>query len=251
MNLSKAKPTVLLVESSVREIDQEQWKQALNHFDFINYDCKTTEEFCERLSSGGKYSEINAILKVGWLKAGPFAQHYIFGSGFIEHYPPSLKLICCTGHGHDAADVKALTQKGILYANTPDTCTESVANTALYLILDTFRHFCLADHHVRTNNWLASRELGIRAIDPEGQSLGIIGLGDIGTRIAKKAAGGLSMKVSGAPACIACSANTVRFTTTIGGKGKMQKRSYRMVQSIIQTSSLCSKSLTAYVSLVR
>lgn len=192
-----AKPTVLLVESPSREFDAEQWARVQSRFTLLRYDCASVDEFCARLAPGGAYAQIDAIVRVGWLKAGPYASHLLFCGRPVELYPPSLKLICCTGHGYDAADIRGLSARGIVYANTPDTCTEAVANTALYLILNVFRHFSMAEHAVRTDRWLDSRQLGTVAVDPIGQVLGIVGMGAIGLAIARKAALGLGMKVGG------------------------------------------------------
>jgi glyoxylate reductase len=189
------KPTVLLVESAVRGEDPANWHQVLSKFNVIRYDCKDVDEFCERLAPGNVYSKIDAILRTGWLKAGPYAHHRLFAGKAVELYPSSLKLITCSGHGYDAADIDALTRKGISYANTPDTCTEAVANTALHLILNTYRYFTLAEQYTRTDQWSSSREIGTMAIEPCGQVLGVVGLGDIGMAIAKKAAYALDMKI--------------------------------------------------------
>ncbi|KAI5920452.1 glyoxylate reductase [Camillea tinctor] len=190
------KPTVLLVLSPVHgDSDTPEWKRLYERFNVIQYDCKTIDEFCERLKPGGPYSKINAILRTGWLKAGPFADQQLFRGQPVEFFPPSLKFIACTGHGYDAADIDALSEKGIAYANTPDTCTEPVANTALHLILNTYRYFTLAEHYTRTDQWMGSREIGPVAIEPAGQVLGVVGLGDIGVAIARKAAYALDMKI--------------------------------------------------------
>lgn len=195
MSASLRKPTVLLVESTVREPDPAQWARIQERFQLLRYDCGDEEEFCARLQPGGPYAGIEAILRVGWLKAGPYAGHQLFRGRPVTCYPPSLKVICCTGHGYDAADVPALTARGILYANSPDTCTEAVANTALYLILGSYRYFSLAEQALRTERWAESRQLGPVAVDPIGQVLGIVGLGAIGGAIARKAALGLGMQV--------------------------------------------------------
>ncbi|KAI1489120.1 glyoxylate reductase [Biscogniauxia mediterranea] len=190
------KPTVLLVLSTVHgDSDTPEWRRIHERFNVIHYDCKTVDEFCEKLKPGGPYSGINAILRTGWLKAGEFAHQQLFRGRPIEFYPPSLKFIACTGHGYDAADIDALTKRGIAYANTPDTCTEPVANTALHLILNVYRYFTLAEHYTRTDRWMSSREIGPIAIEPAGQVLGIVGLGDIGVAIARKAAYALDMKI--------------------------------------------------------
>ncbi|KAK6065404.1 putative d-mandelate dehydrogenase [Seiridium cupressi] len=192
---TEAKPTVLLVESDVRGEDPPDWHRVLSKFHVIHYDCKDVDEFCERLAPGQPYSTINAILRTGWLKAGAFAEHRLFEGKPLVSYPSTLRLITCSGHGYDAADIDALSQKGIAYANTPNTCTEAVANTALHLILNTYRYFTLAEHYTRTSQWPSSREIGKMAVEPCGQVLGIVGLGDIGMAIAKKAVGALDMKI--------------------------------------------------------
>ncbi|KAI8161093.1 hypothetical protein K4K49_011855 [Colletotrichum sp. SAR 10_70] len=190
-----SKPTVLLVESSVRGAETEQWDRIRSSFNIIKYDCQDEEEFCSRLAPGGPYSAIDAIVRVGWLKAGQFATHQLFRGPAVAKYPSSLRLICCSGHGYDAADIPALTAKGITYANCPDTCTEAVANTALHLILNSFRYFTLAEHLARNDRWTESRRIGTMAVDPTGKTLGIVGMGDIGIAIARKAALALDMKV--------------------------------------------------------
>ncbi|KAI0166200.1 hypothetical protein GGR57DRAFT_16481 [Xylariaceae sp. FL1272] len=192
---AQIKPTVLLVLSSVKGEDTPEWNRVLSRFNVIYYDCKSDDEFCERLKPGGPYSKIDAILRTGWLKAGAFAQHMMFRGRAVELYPPTLKFIGCSGHGYDAADLGALTKRGIAYANTPDTCTEAVANTALHLILNVYRYFTLAENCIRTDRWDDSRELGVAGVDPCGQTLGIVGLGDIGVAIARKTALALDMNI--------------------------------------------------------
>lgn len=192
--LPPAKPTILLVTSAVRTLHPEQWARITSKFTILTYDCPSVADFCQHLAPGGAYAHIDAIVRTGWLKAPPFSTHQLFTTGVIAHYPPSLKLIVCSGHGYDAADLPALTARGILYCNTPDTCTEAVANTALYLILSAFRYFSFAEHCARTD-WHASRALGLKAVDPLGATLGVVGLGDIGAAAARKAVAALGMKV--------------------------------------------------------
>lgn len=194
-SLMESKPTLLLVESSVRGEDTPEWHRVLSKFNVLRYDCKSEDEFCARLAPGQPYANISAIMRTGWLKAGAFADQRLFAGRPLELYPPTLRYIGCSGHGYDAADIEGLTARGIAYANTADTCTEAVANTALHLILNTYRYFTLAEHYTRTDRWHSSREIGTMAIEPCGQVLGVVGLGDIGAAIAKKAAYALDMKI--------------------------------------------------------
>jgi len=194
-DMMASKPIVLVVDSAVREIDEPRWKDICSRYEILTYDCTSETEFIHRLSPGGPYSRIQAIMRMGWLKAGPYAEHVLFSGEVLKHYPPTLKLITCSGHGYDAADIEKLTAMGIWYCNTPDTCTVPVANTALFLILNAFRYFTFAENCARTGNWLQSRRLGNLSTDPTNKILGIVGMGDIGRSIAVKASAGLSMKI--------------------------------------------------------
>jgi lactate dehydrogenase-like 2-hydroxyacid dehydrogenase len=188
------KPDILLIESTVQATDNARRKALAEQFNLLNYDCKSTEEFKDRLKPGGPYANIVAIVRNGWLKAGPLAYQVPFATDVVPHYPPSLKLICCSGHGHDTADIGAITAKGIWYCNTPDACTEAVANTALSLVLDSFRFLTYAQWCARFD-WMKSRELGLQAVDPTLKSLGVVGLGDIGLAIAAKCQAAFSMEI--------------------------------------------------------
>ncbi|RDW93932.1 D-mandelate dehydrogenase-like dehydrogenase [Aspergillus mulundensis] len=187
---------ILLIESPVQAIDHARRESLVQKYNLnlIYYDCTTTTQFKERLAPGGAYSAITAILRNGWLKAGPYAYHTPFSAEFIPHFPPSLKLICCSGHGHDTADIPALTARGIWYCNTPNACTEAVANTGLALVLDSFRYLSYAQWCARYD-WMASRALGLKAVDPRDKVLGIVGLGDIGLAIGRKCESALGMRV--------------------------------------------------------
>jgi lactate dehydrogenase-like 2-hydroxyacid dehydrogenase len=190
----EAKPTILLIESSVQAIDVERRRKLANDFNLIHYDCESTSQFIEELKPGGRFTNIVAIIRNGWHKAGKFANHAPFATEIVLYFPPSLKIICCSGHGYDAADIPAITARGIWYCNTPNACTEAVANTALSLVLDSFRHLSFAQWCAR-NDWMQSRELGLTAVDPFGKSVGIVGLGDIGLAIAQKCEAAFKMKV--------------------------------------------------------
>lgn len=188
------KPSVLLIESTVQALDETRRRALAERFNLIYYDCDSTSQFIERMRPGGPYANIVAIVRNGWLKAGPLAYLTPFATEIVAHYPPSLKLICCSGHGHDTADIDAITAKGIWYCNTPDACTEAVANTTLGLILDSFRYLTYAQWCARFN-WMQSRELGMQAVDPSYKTLGVVGFGDIGLAIAQKCEAAFNMRI--------------------------------------------------------
>lgn len=190
-----SKQDILLIESTVQASDDGRWKAMAEKFNLnlIRYECGSIVQFKERLKPGGAYDNIVAIVRNAWLKAGLLDSLRPFATDVVPCYPDTPKLICCSGHGYDAADTDAITARGIWYCNTPDACTEAVANTALSLVLDSFRYLTYAQWCARYD-WYKSRNLGLKAVDPTRKSLGIVGLGDIGLAVARKCEAAFDMR---------------------------------------------------------
>ena len=104
-----------------------------------------------------------------------------------------LKVIARHGVGCDNIDVDTATKRGIWVCFTPEANANSVAEYTLGMIIALARFFLPADRAVRTGDWEMRNKFP--AIDLKGKTLGIIGGGRIGTRLAKKAIHGLDMKV--------------------------------------------------------
>ncbi len=101
---------------------------------------------------------------------------------------PKLKLVARFGVGYDSVDVEECTKRGIYVTHTPDVLSSGVADHAWALILGFNRHIPLADTYTKTR-W-AKREGYIPfGWDTEGKTLGILGLGRIGTEVLKRAQG--------------------------------------------------------------
>jgi lactate dehydrogenase-like 2-hydroxyacid dehydrogenase len=88
---------------------------------------------------------------------------------------------------------------GILYCNSGAACTLAVADAALYLVISVFRHFTIAQFGAKTGNpqtWSKTRNR-IREIghNPEGHTVGVVGLGRIGYLVAKKIFLGLGANI--------------------------------------------------------
>ena len=98
---------------------------------------------------------------------------------------PKLKIIACFGVGVDGIDVAAARELGIAVTNTPDVLTECVADNAWALILGTMRRTVFNDKFVRAGNWLKGNAPLAQKVS--GNRMGIIGMGRIGTTIARRA----------------------------------------------------------------
>jgi len=112
--------------------------------------------------------------------------------------PSSCKIYASAGAGFDWVDTKSLAKRGVIYCNAGAACTESVADAAIWLILSTFRNFSWSATAARTcdpSNFADAQRAAALTRNPNGHSLGIIGLGKIGMRIAQKAYTAFGMKV--------------------------------------------------------
>jgi glyoxylate reductase len=101
---------------------------------------------------------------------------------------PDLRLVANYGVGYDMVDVSACRERGIAVTNTPGVLDAAVADLALALILACRRHLVASDRFVREGRWRrgwARPELLGR--DLAGSTLGLVGLGRIGSEVAKRA----------------------------------------------------------------
>ena len=98
---------------------------------------------------------------------------------------PNLGAIVHFGVGYDATDVGAAAARGVLVSNTPDVLTDCVADTAVGLMIDVMRQFSASDRYVRAGRWQAEGNYPLTR-QVSHKRVGIIGLGRIGSAIAKR-----------------------------------------------------------------
>jgi hydroxypyruvate reductase len=99
---------------------------------------------------------------------------------------PKLEIIANFGVGVDAIKLDDAKQRRIIVTNTPDVLNETVADTAMALVLNTVRRFPQSEQHLRGGHWAARGPYPLTT-DIGGKTLGVLGLGRIGEAIAKRA----------------------------------------------------------------
>jgi hydroxypyruvate reductase len=103
-----------------------------------------------------------------------------------------LELVAAFGVGHGTYDLEGARARGIRVTNTPDSTHTAVADLALGLLLAVTRRIVEADRFVRAGRWTQGEFPMGRGLD--GKTLGILGMGRIGRRVARRAEGfGLSI----------------------------------------------------------
>lgn len=96
---------------------------------------------------------------------------------------PNLILISSSGAGYDTIDVKACTKAGVLVVNQTGGNSEGVAEHAVAMILNLFKRIGEADHSLR-RGWNEART-NLMGRDLLEKTIGIIGLGNTGSRVAE------------------------------------------------------------------
>ncbi|HET6434121.1 MAG TPA: phosphoglycerate dehydrogenase [Xanthomonadaceae bacterium] len=99
---------------------------------------------------------------------------------------PLLKVVGRAGAGVDTIDVDAATARGVAVMNAPDGNTLAAAEHALSLLFALARHVPRADAGMKAGQW---PKAGLTGFELEGKTLGVIGLGRIGSTVARKAQG--------------------------------------------------------------
>ncbi|EIK93461.1 NAD-binding D-isomer specific 2-hydroxyacid dehydrogenase [Pseudomonas sp. M47T1] len=105
---------------------------------------------------------------------------------------PRLGIICAQGAGYENIDLAAARARGIVVTHGPGTNDESVADHALALLLAVVRDIPQADRAVREGRWAQSRHPRPMLSN---KKLGILGLGTIGQKVARRGELGFGMAV--------------------------------------------------------
>jgi lactate dehydrogenase-like 2-hydroxyacid dehydrogenase len=107
-------------------------------------------------------------------------------TGALIDQLPALEIIANFGVGYDSIDLPAAVRRGIVVTNTPRVLDDEVADYTVALLLATVRKLPQADRWVRTGRWLEAQfPLSSSLRD---RTIGIIGMGRIGERIARRIA---------------------------------------------------------------
>lgn len=105
---------------------------------------------------------------------------------------PNLEIICAQGVGFEQIDIEAAKARNIKVTHGPGTNNSAVADHTLALMLAITRSIPFLDGKVRSGEWSRSR---LVLPGMFGKNLGVIGMGNIGTQIAQRCAGGFNMPV--------------------------------------------------------
>lgn len=114
-------------------------------------------------------------------------QGHGFKPEFFQHMGNNgrCKALVSFGHGYDRMDLQSAVDNGVILANTASFGTEEVSNHTIMLLLASSRKLIMHDKLVKSGTWTREHLAPMGHIS--GQTLGIIGLGNIGRAVARKA----------------------------------------------------------------
>ncbi|KAJ9092835.1 hypothetical protein QFC20_007263 [Naganishia adeliensis] len=176
---SHTRPKVLL-SGPLQYAKDELREQVGAIADVVELASKSREEFKKDLDT--KYANLAVIYHLH----DPEDTLGFLDDEFFAMLPKSCKHICHFGAGYDDVDVNAAYKHGVSVTHTPGAVDDATATTAIFLILSCMRRFWAAEQSCRAGNWKKGLPL---ARDPEGKTLGIVGMGGIGKVVARRMTG--------------------------------------------------------------
>ncbi|HTF57521.1 MAG TPA: hydroxyacid dehydrogenase, partial [Planctomycetota bacterium] len=148
------------------------------------------EECARALRAGGLEVDSRGKMKPDDLKAaiggyeGLVVRSAVRVTRDIIEAGTRLKLIGRAGIGVDNIDVEAASRRGVIVMNAPLGNVTSAAEHAFALLLANARHVARGDASTRAGKWERSANVGVEL---EGKTIGIVGLGKVGSQVARYA----------------------------------------------------------------
>lgn len=108
---------------------------------------------------------------------------------------PQLKIVSNISVGYENLHLPAISAQGVMATNTPDVLNDTVADLIMGLMLSTARRLPELDQYVKTGQWDSNLGEQYFGLDIHHKVLGIIGMGGIGSAVAKRAHHGFDMEI--------------------------------------------------------
>lgn len=113
----------------------------------------------------------------------------------MDVFSPQLKIIANMAVGFDNIDAIEAKKRGIMITNTPGVLTDTVAEHTFALMLSIAHRISEADKFTKAGKYIGWAPMLMLGSDLSGKTLGVVGLGRIGSRVAHHAVKGFEMKV--------------------------------------------------------
>ncbi|EDO19104.1 hypothetical protein Kpol_2000p72 [Vanderwaltozyma polyspora DSM 70294] len=165
---------------------QDVWDQFSDTVEVLTLNPDTTrEDFIKELKNpNGKFAKVSVITRTyhSYLQTGRFDKE------IAAALPDSVIAVCHTGAGYDQIDTQYFTERKIQVSHCPNVVNAATADVHVFLLLGALRNFEYGHRNLLAGKWPSSGA-GAGAPfghDPEGKTVGVLGLGGIGRAIVKR-----------------------------------------------------------------
>ncbi|KAF1915783.1 D-isomer specific 2-hydroxyacid dehydrogenase [Ampelomyces quisqualis] len=159
---------------------QKEWQECAKVASKLyEYPDGSREDFISKCKSG-EFDKLFALYRSN--DSNPITGD--FNAELVDALPKSLKFICHNGAGYNNIDVAACTKRGISVSSTPIAVDDATADVAIWLMLGALRNIKQSFMAVNAGKWRGNFSLGH---DPKNKTLGILGMGGIGSAVAHRA----------------------------------------------------------------
>lgn len=112
----------------------------------------------------------------------------------LDH-APNLKIVSNNSTGYNNLSIDEMTKRGVMGTNTPGVLEDTTADAIFGILLAAARRIPELDHFVKSGNWKQHLTKEQYAMDVHHKTLGLIGMGKIGSAIAKRGHFGFDMNI--------------------------------------------------------
>lgn len=113
--------------------------------------------------------------------SGAYITDQVFQAG------KKLRMVQTAGAGFDKLDLAAATRHGVVCCNNGNLNSSRVADFCMLLVLTQLRRYVQTAEHMNNGNWDMAQSEGVQAVEVEDKTIGIIGFGNIGAKLGRRA----------------------------------------------------------------
>ncbi|ETS76846.1 hypothetical protein PFICI_10720 [Pestalotiopsis fici W106-1] len=195
-SLSLTKPVVLHIGDAVK-YNPDTFRLFSSLFTVVQPSAAERQrpEFIRALTER-RWGDFAAIFRPFWGTGGEMGQ---WDEELISLLPPSVRVFASAGAGFDWADTKSLAKRGIVYCNGGLAAAEAVADFAVAMIISTFRALPYSISSASSGDsqqfQTCHETATAHSRNLRSQTLGLVGLGNIGQQIARRMGSGFGMNI--------------------------------------------------------
>ncbi|KJR88166.1 D-3-phosphoglycerate dehydrogenase [Sporothrix schenckii 1099-18] len=183
-------PRMQVLQLGTIQLAHDTWKSIGDVADIVVPKANGRAEFIAECRSGS----LDGV-KVAYRTFESFRITGRIDDELLSALPSSLRFICHNGAGYDQIDVAACTARGVRVSNTPTAVDEATADIHIFLLLGAMRNLAPTLSSIRAGHWRGLDGGPPLGHDPQGKTIGIVGMGGIGRTVARKAHAAFDMKV--------------------------------------------------------